>query len=52
MKEKQLFSLAETLRAEKSKFNNHLLNNYEIKLFTDSVGLLDKRTREMVKIRY
>lgn len=51
-KMKQLSSLAEALRAEKSKFNHHLLQNYVIKEFSDSVGLLDKRSGLMVKLKY
>lgn len=50
--EKQLTSLEEALRAEKSKFNHRLLQNYVIKRFSDSVGLLDKRTGEMIKIKF
>ena len=48
----QIYSLATALRNEKNKFPNHLLNNYTIYIFTDAVGLLDKRTKEMIKIHY
>ena len=48
----QIYSLAETLRGEKNKYPNHLLNNYVIYIFTDAVGLLDKRTKQMIKIHY
>ena len=48
----QIYSLAKTLRGEKNKYPNHLLNNYTIYIFTDAVGLLDKRTKQMTKIYY
>ena len=48
----QLYSLFDALQAEKAKFSNHLLNNYYIYVFNDSVGLRDKRTGEMVKIHF
>ena len=51
-KEKQLASLAAALRAEKSKFNHHLLQYYDIVEYTDSIGLWDKRTGGQVKIYY
>ena len=43
-KQEQILSLANALRTEKAKFPNHLLNNYVIYTFTDSVGLRDKKT--------
>lgn len=51
-KQEQIISLANALRAEKAKFPNHLLNNYVIHTFTDSVGLRDKKTGEMIKIYF
>lgn len=51
-KQEQILSLAAVLREEKTKYNNHLLNNYVIETFSDGVGLRDTKTGTMMKIMY
>ena len=51
-KQEQIFSLAKVLTEEKAKYPNHLLNDYRIHVFSDSVGLENKRTGKMLRIMY